>query len=109
MVHEVEQRYMINPLACERPSLGLGRYSDSEVVLFAPSCAPLLRSDFSPMTDDPLTPQTTWSQYTTEVYLMGKHPIIGSYDYRVVEERAREATKDNHGAFAPLHTSRHIN
>ena len=52
------------------------------------------------MTDDPLTPQTTWSQYTAEVYLMGKRPIIGSYDHRVVEERAREATKDNHGAFA---------
>jgi lactate 2-monooxygenase len=52
------------------------------------------------MAGDPLTPQTTWSQYTTEIYLSGKPPIIGSYDYRVVEERAREATKDNHCAFS---------
>jgi len=66
----------------------------------APSCAPLLCSHLSPMTDDPLTPQTTWSQYTAEVLLMGKRPIIGSYDHRVVEERAREAMKDNHCAFA---------
>jgi hypothetical protein len=51
------------------------------------------------MTGDPLTPQTTWSQYTAEIYLTGKRPIIGSYDHRVVEARAREATKDNHCAF----------
>jgi hypothetical protein len=52
------------------------------------------------MTGDPLIPQTTWSQYTAEVYLTGKRPIIGSVDHRVVEARAREATKDNHCAFA---------
>ena len=52
------------------------------------------------MTGDILTPQTTWSQYTTEIYLTGKHPINGSYDHRVVEARAREATKDNHCEFA---------
>jgi hypothetical protein len=52
------------------------------------------------MTGDPPTPQATWSQYSTEIYLTGKRPIIGSYDYRVVEARAREATKDNPCAFA---------
>lgn len=54
------------------------------------------------MAGDPVTPQTTWSQYTAEIYLTGKRPIIGSYDHRVVEARAREATKDNHGAFTLL-------
>lgn len=51
------------------------------------------------MTGDPLTPQATWSQYAIEIYLSGKRPIIGSYDHRVVEARAREATKDNHSAY----------
>jgi hypothetical protein len=50
------------------------------------------------MTGDPLTPQTTWSQYTAEIYLMGKRPVIGSYDHRVIEATAREAMKDNHCA-----------
>lgn len=52
------------------------------------------------MTDDSLTPQTTWSQYTAEIYLTAKRPVIGSYDHRVIEARAREATKDNHGALS---------
>jgi hypothetical protein len=57
------------------------------------------------MTGDPLTPQTTWSQYAAEVYLTGKRPINGSYDHRVVEARAREATKDNHCACTPYFAS----
>jgi hypothetical protein len=52
------------------------------------------------MTGDPLTPQTTWSQYINQIYMTGKRPIVGSYDHRVVEARAREVTKDNHRTFA---------
>ena len=52
------------------------------------------------MTGDPPNPQTTWSQFTTEIYKTGKRPINGSYDHRVVEARAREAMKDNQRAFA---------
>ena len=59
-----------------------------------------VHATFLAMTGEPLIPQTTWSQYTAEIYLTGKRPIIGSYDYRVVEARAREVTKDNHCAFA---------
>jgi hypothetical protein len=52
------------------------------------------------MTGDLPTPQTTWSQFTTEIYETGKRPINGSYDHRVIEARAREAMKDNQRAFA---------
>jgi len=48
------------------------------------------------MSDDPITPQTTWSQYSAQIYLAGATPVIGSYDHRLIEEKAREATKDNH-------------
>ena len=59
------------------------------------------------MTGDPLIPQTTWSQYTAEIYLTGKRPINGSVDHRVVEARAREATKDNHCALPTLYFASH--
>ena len=49
------------------------------------------------MTRDPIVPKTTWSQYLSQIYTIGQPPIIGSYDYRVVEEKARESMKDNLG------------
>ena len=58
---------------------------------------------------DPLTPQTTWSQYTAKIYLMGKRSVIGSYDHRVVEATTREAMKDNHCASTPSSVSHYIN
>ncbi|KAI0298114.1 FMN-dependent alpha-hydroxy acid dehydrogenase [Multifurca ochricompacta] len=51
------------------------------------------------MTGDPLAPQTTWSRYLTQIYMTGQRPLIGSYDHRNVEAKAREATKDNHAAY----------
>jgi hypothetical protein len=55
------------------------------------------------MTGDALIPRTTWTQYVTQIYMTGNRPVIGSYDYRVIEAKAREAMKDNlracpHGA-----------
>ena len=47
------------------------------------------------MTGDTLTPRTTWSQYVTQIYMAGKRPVIGSYDYRLIEAKAREELKDN--------------
>ncbi|KAH9960187.1 FMN-dependent alpha-hydroxy acid dehydrogenase [Russula dissimulans] len=51
------------------------------------------------MSDDPITPQTTWSQYGAQIYMAGANPIIGSYDHRLIEEKAREAMKDNRSAY----------
>ncbi|KAI0292446.1 FMN-dependent alpha-hydroxy acid dehydrogenase [Russula brevipes] len=51
------------------------------------------------MASDPSTPQTTWSQYSTEIYTVAKRPVNGSYDYRLVEEKAQEAMKDNLDAY----------
>ncbi|KAI0246396.1 FMN-dependent alpha-hydroxy acid dehydrogenase [Lactifluus subvellereus] len=51
------------------------------------------------MTGDPIVPKTTWSQYLSQIYTIGQPPVTGSYDYRVVEEKARESTKDNHAAY----------
>jgi hypothetical protein len=45
------------------------------------------------MAGDPIVPQTTWSQYLVQVYANGETSVIGSYDYRILEEKAREATK----------------
>ena len=47
------------------------------------------------MTGDTFTPQTTWSQYVAQIYMAGKRPVIGSYDYRIIEAKAREEMKDN--------------
>ncbi len=47
--------------------------------------------------DNSSTPQTTWSSYISQIYVTGTRPVDGSYDYRAVEEKAREVTKDNHG------------
>jgi hypothetical protein len=41
-----------------------------------------------------------WSQYGAEIYMMEKRPVNGSYDYRLVEEKAHEAMKDNRGAWS---------
>ena len=49
------------------------------------------------MTGDPIVPKTTWSQYLSQIYAIGRPPVSGSYDYRVVEEKTRELMKDNHG------------
>jgi len=47
------------------------------------------------MTGVTLTPQTTWSQYVAQIYTAGKPPVIGSYEYRLGEAKAREEMKDN--------------
>lgn len=47
------------------------------------------------MTADYLSPQAPWSTYLAQIYTAGKRPVIGSYDHRVVEAKAREAMKDN--------------
>ncbi|KAH8980530.1 FMN-dependent alpha-hydroxy acid dehydrogenase [Lactarius akahatsu] len=41
--------------------------------------------------------KTTWSSFLSEIYLTDRRPVDGSYDYRAVEEKAREVTKDYHG------------
>ncbi|KAH9961462.1 FMN-dependent dehydrogenase [Lactifluus volemus] len=51
------------------------------------------------MTGDPIVPQTTWSQYLVQVYANGETSVIGSYDYRILEEKAREATKAIQSAY----------
>ena len=60
------------------------------------------------MTRDPIVPKTTWSRYLSQIYTIGQIPVIGSYDYRVVEEKARESMKDNLGTrdHTPKHTAR---
>ena len=60
------------------------------------------------MTGDPLTPQTSWSYYTASIYLADRRPIIGSYDHRRIEGKAREVMKDNHRASAQFGASQHI-
>jgi hypothetical protein len=57
---------------------------------------------------DPLTPQATWSQYGTEIYVTGRHSVIGSYDHRLIEVKVREAMKDNYCASAHFSASYHI-
>ena len=51
------------------------------------------------------TPQTTWSQYAAQIYVAGKRPVIGSYDYRLMEAKAREEMKDNLRACPPASTT----
>jgi hypothetical protein len=60
------------------------------------------------MTGDPLAPQTTWSHYTASIYLGGIRPVIGSYDHRSIEGKAREVMKDNHCASAQFGVSQLI-
>ena len=48
--------------------------------------------------DNASSPKTTWSSFLSQIYLTDKRPVNGSYDYRAIEEKAREVTKDNHGA-----------
>jgi hypothetical protein len=47
------------------------------------------------MTSNAIIPQTTWSQYAAQIYMKGTRPVIGSYDHRLMETKAREAMKDN--------------
>ncbi|KAH8980564.1 FMN-dependent alpha-hydroxy acid dehydrogenase [Lactarius akahatsu] len=48
---------------------------------------------------NPPAPKTTWSSFLSQIYLTDRRPVNGSYDYRAVEEKAREVTKDYHAAF----------
>ncbi|KAI0265625.1 FMN-dependent alpha-hydroxy acid dehydrogenase [Gloeopeniophorella convolvens] len=48
---------------------------------------------------EPLNAKTTWSSYLTQLYIKGQTPVNGSFDYRAVEEKAREVTKDNRAAY----------
>jgi hypothetical protein len=50
--------------------------------------------------DDSSAPKTTWSSFLSQIYLTDRRPVNGSYDYRAIEEKAREVTKDNHGAYS---------
>ncbi|KAI0249195.1 hypothetical protein BJV78DRAFT_1230186, partial [Lactifluus subvellereus] len=51
------------------------------------------------MTGNPIVLKTTWSQYLSQMYTIGQPPVIGLYDYCVVElsKRRHKLTKDNHG------------
>jgi isopentenyl diphosphate isomerase/L-lactate dehydrogenase-like FMN-dependent dehydrogenase len=49
--------------------------------------------------DNSSAPKTTWSSFLSQIYITDRRPVNGSYDYRAVEEKAREVTKDNHAAF----------
>jgi hypothetical protein len=52
------------------------------------------------MADDNIpAPKTTWSSFVTQIYLSDRRPINGSYDYRAIEAKAREVTKDNRGTY----------
>lgn len=53
------------------------------------------------MTGDTLTPTNI-----AQIYTMVKHPVIGSYDYRHLEVKAREEMKDNRRACAHASTTR---
>ncbi|KAH9033599.1 FMN-dependent alpha-hydroxy acid dehydrogenase [Lactarius pseudohatsudake] len=48
---------------------------------------------------NPPAPKTTWSSFLSQIYLTDRRPVNGSYDYRAIEEKAREVTKDYHAAF----------
>ena len=50
--------------------------------------------------DNASAPKTTWSSFLSQIYLTDRRPVNGSYDYRVIEEKAREVTKDNHGTYS---------
>jgi hypothetical protein len=53
------------------------------------------------MTDDNSSaPKTTWSSFQSQIYLTDSRPVNGSYGFRAIEEKAREVTKDNHGAYS---------
>lgn len=43
-------------------------------------------------------PKTEWSRYMLSIYQGRKPPSIGSYDVAKLEEKAREVTKEYHGA-----------
>jgi hypothetical protein len=47
------------------------------------------------MTGDAFIPQTPWSHPVAQTYKTDNHPVIGLYDYRLIEAKAREAMKDN--------------
>jgi hypothetical protein len=49
--------------------------------------------------DNSSAPKTTWSTFLSQIYVTDMRPVNGSYDYRAIEEKAREVTKDNHGAY----------
>jgi hypothetical protein len=52
--------------------------------------------------DNTSAPKTTWSSFVTQIYMTDRRPVNSSYDYRAIEEKAREVTKDNHGAYSLL-------
>jgi isopentenyl diphosphate isomerase/L-lactate dehydrogenase-like FMN-dependent dehydrogenase len=49
--------------------------------------------------DNAFAPKTTWSSFLSQIYLTDRRPVNSSYDYRAIEEKAREVTKDNHAAY----------
>jgi len=52
------------------------------------------------MANDSLSaPKTTWSAFLSQIYMTDRRPVNGSYDYRAIEEKAREVTKHNHAAY----------
>ena len=48
--------------------------------------------------DNASAPKTTWSSFLFQIYLTDRRPVNGSYDYRAIEEKARDVTKVNRGA-----------
>ena len=49
--------------------------------------------------DNTSAPKTTWSSFLSQIYMSDRRPVNGSYDYRAIEEKAREVTKDTHGTY----------
>ena len=58
--------------------------------------------------DNASAPKTAWSSFLSEIYLTDRRPVNGSYDYRVIEEKARAVTKDNRGAYSLLFDLMHF-
>ena len=46
------------------------------------------------------TPKTTWSSFLSQIYLTDRRPVNGSYEFRAIEKKARQVTKDYHRAYS---------
>ena len=44
-------------------------------------------------------PMTTWSSFLSQIFETDRRPINGSYEFRAIEKKAREVTKEYHCAY----------
>ena len=54
--------------------------------------------------DNASAPKTTWSSFLSQIYLTDRRPVNGSYEFRAIEKKAREVTKEYHCAYS-LHAN----